>query len=58
MVFNSKQAVVNTAEWVIRHSREYKAIRDQGPPFDAFLAGEKAHQALEKANALDTLFLQ
>lgn len=58
MEFNSKEDVVHATEWVIRHSKEYKALRDQGPPTDAFFGGEKAHEALEKANALETLLLR
>lgn len=58
MEFNNKEAVVSATEWVIRHSKDYKALRHQGPPAEAFFGGEKADEALEKANALETLFLR
>ena len=35
MEFKSEKAVVEATEWVIRHSKEYKALRNQGPPTDA-----------------------
>ena len=56
--FSNTEAVLGTAEWVVRHAKEYNALRDQGPPHEAFLGGDKADKALDKANALETLFLR
>ena len=33
MEFKSEKAVVDATEWLVRHSKEYKVLRDQGPPY-------------------------
>ncbi len=57
MRFIDTNAVTKATEWVIRHTKDYTALKNQGPPPDAWLGGEKAEKALRKANALEALFL-
>ncbi len=57
MRFVDTSAVTKATEWVIRHSKDYTALKLRGPPPDAWLGGERADKALRKANALEALFL-
>ncbi len=56
MKFVDTSAVTKATEWIIRHTKDYTALKNQGPSPDAWLGGERAEKALRKANALEALF--